>query len=296
VPAPRLSVLIPLHQAAGTVERTLRSLGAIRERAAVEVLVVDDGSTDDGPARARAVLAELGLGAGQVLQQANAGSSAARNRALAESRAPWVYFLDADDELAADPLALVDAAEAADPGATAVLAATVAERDGRTVLRHRAARLTTANARARLSASNPVPICALIARRAAIAAPFDAALRYLEDWDFLLRNPGLFARAVRRDDVVLARIHVHASNKSGHYAALGAARERVAAAQLAQASGTVERNNWRLQRAIGRRLQGRGVDRASFLALPADPVLYAKFAAHALLGKRLLAHDPYASR
>jgi glycosyltransferase involved in cell wall biosynthesis len=227
-----------------------------------------------------------------VLSQPNRGSGAARNRALALAGAPWVFFLDADDELTADALALV--AEA-DEHTTAVIATTVVQAAGRVVLRYPAARLSSANARARLSAGNPLPICALIARRAAIAHAFDEGLRYLEDWDFLLRNEGLFARSLRRPEVVLARIHVHADNKSAHYAAIGRARERVAEARLGQAVGALERNNWRLQRAIGRRLQRLRFERACFLALPSHPVLYAKFLAHALLGRWILARDPYAT-
>ncbi|NOT29016.1 MAG: glycosyltransferase family 2 protein, partial [Planctomycetes bacterium] len=120
-----LSVLVPLYDGAATVERSLRSLAVIRERARVEVVVVDDGSRDEGAAVARRALEPLGFASTLVLRQANAGSGAARNRALERARGRWVVFLDADDELLADPLALVAAAPTQ---TSAVIAAAVVER------------------------------------------------------------------------------------------------------------------------------------------------------------------------
>jgi len=61
-----------------------------------EVLVVDDASTDDSAAQARE--ADDGSGRLKILTQPrNAGPSAARNRGIRESSAPWIALLDADD-------------------------------------------------------------------------------------------------------------------------------------------------------------------------------------------------------
>lgn len=291
--AVELSVLIPLYDGAATVERAVRSLGVIRAREQAEVVVVDDGSHDQGAAAARRALEPLGFGAASVLTQPNAGSGAARNRALQHARGRWLVFLDADDELLVDPLALVSAAPA---GTSAVLAGAVVERDGRVVLRHAAPALVGARTRRLLSARNPLPISAAVLRRECIEQPFDVALRYLEDWDFWLRNEALFARSHVARGVVLTRIHAHGANKSSQYTAIGRCREQVAARHLALdgALGTRERNNWRLQREIGRVLQGERPRWSSALALPCDPVLYAKFLAHALASRRVLARDPYA--
>jgi glycosyltransferase involved in cell wall biosynthesis len=68
--------------------------------AGYEVLVVDDGSTDETPA----VLAGYGDRI-RVVRQENGGRSAARNTAVREARAPLVSFLDSDDRWLPEKLA-----------------------------------------------------------------------------------------------------------------------------------------------------------------------------------------------
>jgi hypothetical protein len=189
---------------------------------------------------------------------------------------------------------------AAPSAANAVVAGAVVERDGRVVLRYRAPQLAGGRARRVLSAGNPLPISAVVLRRSALVARFDPSLRYLEDWDFWIANAeALFAEVVRRADVVLTRIHAHGANKSSHFEAIGRCRALVAERRLTRDWATLtrgERNNWRLQREIGRVLQGQRPGWRTFLALPANAVLYVKFVAHALGSRRVLAHDPYAKR
>ncbi|MCB1876753.1 MAG: glycosyltransferase family 2 protein [Chromatiales bacterium] len=77
------------------------AIGSIRSQvpAVSEIIVVDDGSTDD---TAR-VIAQLGDGI-RYLRQDNSGPSAARNRGLAQARGDWIAFLDADDQWTQDKL------------------------------------------------------------------------------------------------------------------------------------------------------------------------------------------------
>jgi glycosyltransferase involved in cell wall biosynthesis len=88
-----LSVVMPVYNEQSWVRTSLEALLRAGEAAglALDVVVVDDGSTDDTPA----VLAELSARAGiRVLTQANAGRLAARAAGLAAAREPFVLMLD----------------------------------------------------------------------------------------------------------------------------------------------------------------------------------------------------------
>jgi len=88
-----VTVVIPLYNKG---PYTLRALSSVARQSYqdFEVIVVDDGSTDNG-----AELAEnFGDPRFHVVHQKNAGPGAARNRGIAETRTPLIAFLDADDE------------------------------------------------------------------------------------------------------------------------------------------------------------------------------------------------------
>lgn len=91
-----LSVIVPLYNGARYIEQTLTSI-ALQTLVAtgevdLEVIVVDDGSTDDGPQLA----AEHPLRP-LVVHQSNHGVAAARNRGASMARGEWLAFLDQDD-------------------------------------------------------------------------------------------------------------------------------------------------------------------------------------------------------
>jgi glycosyltransferase involved in cell wall biosynthesis len=86
----RVSVVVPVYNGAATLADCLGGLENQNvERSAYEVIVVDDGSSDDSAS----IAAERGA---VLVQQANAGAAAARNAGLAASRGEWVAFTDAD--------------------------------------------------------------------------------------------------------------------------------------------------------------------------------------------------------
>lgn len=87
----RVSVIIPVFNAAKTVGMAIESILA-QELDDVEIIVVDDGSTDDSEKVLAAYEGRL-----KLLQQKNRGPSAARNLALSVSSADYLGFLDADD-------------------------------------------------------------------------------------------------------------------------------------------------------------------------------------------------------
>jgi glycosyltransferase involved in cell wall biosynthesis len=97
---PLVSVIIPVYQGEAFVEGAVRSALAQTHRA-LEVFVVDDGSTDATLAR----LARIDDDRLRVLRQPNAGTAAARNNALAHARGAYIAFLDCDDRWFPDKIA-----------------------------------------------------------------------------------------------------------------------------------------------------------------------------------------------
>lgn len=92
---PLLSVVIPNYNHARYLGRAIAALRA-QERPAEEIIVVDDGSTDDS----LAVLAELGRGHGDLViavNRSNHGAVAALQQGLEIARGRYVYFGAADD-------------------------------------------------------------------------------------------------------------------------------------------------------------------------------------------------------
>jgi glycosyltransferase involved in cell wall biosynthesis len=100
VPLPAITVIVPLYNKAETVEEAVtRALG--QNFPDLEVIVVDDGSTDGSADR----LAHIRDPRLTILRQANAGVSAARNRAILAAQGQWLALLDADDLWETDHLA-----------------------------------------------------------------------------------------------------------------------------------------------------------------------------------------------
>jgi glycosyltransferase involved in cell wall biosynthesis len=88
---PDISVVIPVFNGQRFLAPTLHAVLA-QQGVALELIVVDDGSTDGSPATVRRVAPQA-----RLIEQRNAGVCAARNRGLAEARGRAVIFLDQDD-------------------------------------------------------------------------------------------------------------------------------------------------------------------------------------------------------
>lgn len=86
-----MSVVIPCYNGSRYLRDTLSSVVA-QTHAPLEIIVVDDGSTDASAAIAESVGPPI-----RVIRQKNQGESVARNRGIEESLGEWVAFLDADD-------------------------------------------------------------------------------------------------------------------------------------------------------------------------------------------------------
>ena len=96
-PLPLLSVVVPVYNVAPYLHRCLDSLAA-QTRSIDELIVVDDGSTDDCPR----ILADYAsrLPQMRVIRQENRGLSAARNVGLANASGEYLAFVDSDDFIA----------------------------------------------------------------------------------------------------------------------------------------------------------------------------------------------------
>ncbi len=94
---PSVAVVIPCYNQARFLADAVESV-LWQSLAAREIIVVDDGSTDD----TRTVAARYKV---KYVHQANQGLARARNRGITETSGEYLVFLDADDRLLTDALA-----------------------------------------------------------------------------------------------------------------------------------------------------------------------------------------------
>ncbi|MEN6309516.1 MAG: glycosyltransferase [Anaerohalosphaeraceae bacterium] len=87
-----ITAVIPAYNAAEHIERAIQSVLA-QTHPADEVIVVNDGSTDNTSEFVRRFGNRV-----RLIEQANAGVSAARNAGIRAASGEWIAFLDADDE------------------------------------------------------------------------------------------------------------------------------------------------------------------------------------------------------
>ncbi|MEZ5245302.1 MAG: glycosyltransferase family A protein [Acidimicrobiales bacterium] len=109
-----IAAIIPAYNRATTIVRAVESILA-QTRPADEVLVVDDGSTDD----TRALLEPFGDRV-RVETIDNSGAAVARNIGAARTEADWIAFLDSDDHWLPDHLERITAAIRATEGRAGV--------------------------------------------------------------------------------------------------------------------------------------------------------------------------------
>jgi glycosyltransferase involved in cell wall biosynthesis len=93
-PQPLVSVIVPAWNSERTLLQTLRSVAA-QSYSNLEIIIVDDGSTDGTASVARRFCKTEPRA--KLIQTENKGVSCARNRAIAESLGDWIAPIDADD-------------------------------------------------------------------------------------------------------------------------------------------------------------------------------------------------------
>lgn len=195
---PRFSVVIPTYNRARSIVAAVSSV--LRQTyPAHEILVVDDGSTDE----TEKVLAAIGDRRIRYLAQANRGATSARNLGVASATGTHIAYLDSDDCFAADHLAR----------------ATYALREGANVAVYgkvqlmRGAVLTTVKPTAAISDGEHVaeyiacrrgwvPTSTLVLPlHTATAVGWTDGLRYGQDVDYAIRLGAIGTRFVMLEDI-----------------------------------------------------------------------------------------------
>ena len=131
---PEVCVLVACYNEADNIADTLTSLARQDYPGEIEVVVIDDGSTDDSLAIARAAALEQtrpGLRVRVLAQPKNGGKSRALNRGLAETRQDLVVTVDGDSYLRPDALRKLVERFLSDPVDTVAVAGAVLVRNSR---------------------------------------------------------------------------------------------------------------------------------------------------------------------
>lgn len=197
----RVSVVVPCFNAAAYLGEALQSVLDQNVRN-VEIVVVDDGSTDDSASVARRFTPHV-----QLASQTNQGISAARNRGLEVAAGSIIAFLDADDVMPANSiasrLAVLDTNPTVDVAVGLVTQFLSPELDDDT--------------RQRIAISNEPTrgrvVGAMLIRRHVFEriGTFDSAFRLGETIDWVARADAAGVSMHTIDDVVLHR-RVHSAN------------------------------------------------------------------------------------
>jgi glycosyltransferase involved in cell wall biosynthesis len=202
-----ISVVIPCYNQGHFLDEAVNS--AVSTVYQVEVIVVDDGSTDETPAVAAR------CGGVRYVRQENRGLAAARNRGLETATGDLVIFLDADDRLMPGGIDVGARALAANPGCAMAYGRCVMMGPDGTVWPTPQQRRVLSGHHAALLRTNPIWMPAMaIFRRAALieaggfAAGFDASA----DYDLYLRislahqlhDHGVLVAAYRRHDASMS--------------------------------------------------------------------------------------------
>jgi len=248
----KTSIIVPAYNAARFLSQTIESVCA-QTAPDWELLIVDDGSTDNTAALAcRLAARDTRI---RVLCQPNSGASAARNRGLAAARpsSEAIVFLDADDEWEPDTLATLSQALQDRPDALgayglaraintegALLEPGLLEKHQQERYGIEGGRLTlwpldrpTTFAVEAVTERIITPGTVLLRRSAlralaeaeALPGPFDPSLPLWEDWDLWLRLTRLGDLHFVNQPVL--RYRRHEANLSGQARALDAGARRV---------------------------------------------------------------------
>lgn len=182
---PRVSVIIPAHNAEQTIGDTIRSVQA-QTFSDFELIVIDDGSTD----RTLERLEAAGDSRFRVFSYEKGGLPWARNRGIARATGEYLAFIDADDRWTPDKLESQVAALEAQPAAGVAYSWTrFVDRSGRGLYEQRPVLIEGDVYRELLVNNFTCSGSNVLIRRQAIEAAggFDVSLKVSADWEFYVR-------------------------------------------------------------------------------------------------------------
>ena len=192
----KISVVIPAYNAARFLPRCLESVFA-QTLQPEEVIVVDDGSTDN----TGEVAAALGA---RVISRRNGGLSAARNTGINGASSEWIALLDADDLWAPDKLER----QAACVGPDTVLVYTGIRFFDDNGIREEVPAVDPISVNKMLQYCNPIPNTILVRRDAILQdGGYREDIRACEDWEMLVRLQRLGKFVALPDPLMDCYIH-----------------------------------------------------------------------------------------
>jgi glycosyltransferase involved in cell wall biosynthesis len=207
---PLISVVIPAYNAERYIGEAIESVLA-QTYSPLELIVVDDGSTDRTADVARAYAEAT------VIVQENGGPSAARNRGAAAATGEFLAFHDSDDAMTPDKLAVQASHLTANPEAGCVLAEQelLVEPGAELPFWVEGSKVETLMPPRppELEGEPLVHPMTMVVRREAFGrvGGFDESMRAAEDFDWMLRASEEGVEIVRISDVLLRR-RVHAAS------------------------------------------------------------------------------------
>jgi len=181
---PRFSVVIAAYQAAGTITEAVESALA-QEPPPLEVIVADDGSTDD----IEGALARFGDRVA-LLRGEHSGEAAAKNRAFRAARGEFVVILDADDVYLPGRIDALGRLASARPDLDLLTTDASFEADGIVIGRcyHAGNSFAIDDQRRAIIERNFIFGLAAIRREALLAiGGFDESIAFTADWDCWIR-------------------------------------------------------------------------------------------------------------
>ena len=223
-----ISVVMPAYNSSRFIEAALDSVAA-QSFAPDEIIVIDDGSTDDTFERVQRWQAKS-KHAITLLKQSNQGVSAARNHGIHTARGDWIALLDSDDIWLAEHLKQLAGAVQDYPDLIAVFADGIyfdskTKSESPPIARNKALRAAEGGQGDTVLPLGDIifeillpglffpPSAFMFQRQAALSVGlFDESIRASEDREFILRlsRAGKFAFV----DQVLAKIRIHETNLS----------------------------------------------------------------------------------